>query len=208
MEFSEFSSLVSSMARKSNINSNWTVEDLEQELWCKLFSIFPTIERKSRAEVFGYVKACLKNYIIDIVTSESHTPGSSDIDSRDIDFSEVVSDECSLLFENLVDKSGPIDFLEKRESAERTRKLYSFIKDWSTSKESYMKKYIDEALDTSEEIKVKWNVIKNSPGRTRGRNTDYIPPFSLASMVGINKTQLYKTIITLKSDLKAAGFEV
>lgn len=195
----DFNPLINKLVRDNYINITIDEDDLKQKLNLKIIEIMPRISYTNdseKEEVFKWVKTVLNNLIIDTKVKEKNTPGASKYSLAGLDFTELVGDQMSDIFDRISD--------DNQEHIYMAKELQNLITVFADTQSEKIKRFIFERLNPSEEIEELWQErLKKSP---RCKNAIEIPIWSLLDLLGLNQRDYYRMREELSTYLGKHGY--
>jgi hypothetical protein len=224
IELQRFDNLVNKISRSFPGNSVYTEEDIKQELWVKLIKILPAAEKTivNEYEFFKFIKASLNNRLIDIKRHQSRRPDTSFYSKsaieHDVEIRTVNKNKTSPVYKQgdseqtkkpkkiQPDEDGELlygNFLSQTEYV-LLKEMTGIILKWAEFKDPEIKLFLQQAIDPSDEVWAEWE--RKKLGYPRYRSFEYIPPFTLCSILGIPKNKVYYILDEIRQFVNISKF--
>lgn len=203
VECMDFQALVRSFTFKYQYRfKNQTTEDIEQELWCKVLQVLPTIdwERFNKSQVFAYMSKSLKSYTNDL--SRKNDPRKNYIlgDFDCFDVSKITTEEIDRVY-GLISKPA----YPSPSTVIKFKELKKHIYNWLSRKDEKTKIFITQCITPTKEIRQRWaELAKSYPPKYK--NFDKPPIHTLAKLLGMTQSEYMKIINSLRRYLIGHGY--
>jgi len=179
MDLSEFGPIVGRIVNSPQFESI-EKEDLEQYLWEKWLTVYPSVKDKEQIEQFKICKTVLTNAAIDLSRKETRRLKRESI-KDDIDVLSYLS--IGTNGEENIDHSYVDPITGYHIVSER--QLFNLIMAWSYQQSNKIQYFIKQCLDPDYWVLEKWQEMRED--NTRLWNYSVIPPASLCKILGISK---------------------
>lgn len=192
--YTEFSGLIKSLASEAPVNSVYSMEDYEQELWCKLLTIRDIFKELSKKDIFKLAKVVFKNHRTDIIRAHQRkTPYNTlpQLEEVEDQFEEIFLGVFSHRFHH------PETVFEGRE-------LAHIIGSWVVMQDEDTRRILSELANPSPEVTAEWEKLKASYPRFKSCVT--IPTSTLCRILNISESKWYLIKNNLKRYVKMYGY--